>query len=62
VTIARGNSRRWLVPSALQAFPRHMEVQRECQSLPRAMTIEEMAESVELVSDCEEQSTQNGHP
>jgi hypothetical protein len=31
-----------------------MEVQRECQSLRQATAIGEMAESVELVSDCED--------
>ena len=46
----------------LQVFPRHMEVQRECQSLRQAMAIEEMAEGVELVSECEEQAIQNGRP
>ncbi len=51
-----------LVPSVLHAFPRQMEVQCECQSLRQAMAIEEMAEGVELVSDCEEQAIQHGRP
>jgi hypothetical protein len=51
---------RWLLPGVLQALPRHMEVQRECQSLRQAIAIEEMAEGVELVSDFEEQTIQNG--
>ena len=38
------------------------EVQRECQSLRKAMAIEEMAESMELASDSEEQAIQKGHP
>jgi hypothetical protein len=46
----------------MQAFPRHTEVQRECQFLRQAAAIKEMTESMELVSDCEEQTMQNGHP
>ena len=39
-----------------------LDVQCECQSLRKAIAIEEMAEGVKLVSDCDGQAIPNGRP